>query len=70
MREISHSIQNDKQVKKCVDCTVRTDVDVANCTTHGRCVGSRVDESTYDTWLVCGKWDGDMWPNQWSPRVT
>jgi hypothetical protein len=35
-REISRSVQNDKQAKKRdVDCTVRTDVDVA---------------CTYDTW--------------------
>jgi hypothetical protein len=53
-------------------------------TTHGRAVrhvagpydtwqvlvGSRVDELAYDTWLVCGEWNGDTWPNQWPPRVT
>jgi hypothetical protein len=38
MREISRSIQNDKQGKKrCVDCTVRTDADVGG---------------SYDTWRV------------------
>jgi hypothetical protein len=26
MREISRSVQNDKQAKKCADCTVRTDL--------------------------------------------
>jgi hypothetical protein len=36
-REISRSVQNDKQAKKRdVDCTVRTDVDVAVRMTHGR----------------------------------
>jgi hypothetical protein len=28
------------------------------------------DESFLDTWHVCGEWNGDTWPNQWSPRVT
>jgi hypothetical protein len=31
----------------------------------GRCV-----DSWHITWHVCNEWDGDMWPNQWSPRVT
>ena len=36
-REISCSIQNDKQAKKRgADCTVRTDADVAGRTTRGR----------------------------------
>jgi hypothetical protein len=39
-REISRSVQNDKQAKKRdADCTIRTartDADVAVCTTHGR----------------------------------
>ena len=48
MREISRSVQNDKQAKKCVDCTVRTDADVAGCTTRGRVV-QHVAWS-YDTW--------------------
>jgi hypothetical protein len=38
-REISRSVQNDKQAKKRdVDCTVRTDADVAVRTTRGRTV--------------------------------
>jgi hypothetical protein len=40
MREISRYFQNDKEAKKkCVDCTVRTDVDVdvVDRTTRGRC---------------------------------
>jgi hypothetical protein len=61
--------------KKCADCTVRTDVDVMTDTWQTvrhvvGVVGSHVDESAYDTWLVCGEWDGDTWPNQWPPRVT
>jgi hypothetical protein len=44
-REISRSVQNDKQAKKrdadCTVRTVRTDADVAGRTTHGR---------PYDTW--------------------
>jgi hypothetical protein len=46
-REISRSVQNDKQAKKRdVDCTVRTvhtDADMAGRTTRGR---------PYDTWQV------------------
>jgi hypothetical protein len=38
MREISCSVQNDKQAKNCVDCTVHTDADVAGRTTCGRAV--------------------------------
>jgi hypothetical protein len=47
MREISCSVQNDKQAKKNV-LTVQSvqDDDVEDHTTHGRCVGSCVDEST------------------------
>jgi hypothetical protein len=36
-REISRSVQNDKQTnKRGADCTIRTDVDMAGCTTHGK----------------------------------
>jgi hypothetical protein len=73
MREILQFVQNNKHAKKCVDCivrTVRTDADVVDRITCGRCVGNHVDESAYDTWLVFGEWDGNTWPNQWPPRVT
>jgi hypothetical protein len=48
-QEISRSVQNDKQVKKDVDCTVHTvhtDTDVAGHMTHGR---------PYDMWQA------DIW---------
>jgi hypothetical protein len=55
----------------CADCTVRTDADMAGSyDTWQVLVGSRVEELAYDTWHVCGEWNGDTWPNQWSPRVT
>jgi hypothetical protein len=88
MREISHSVQINKQTKKNV-LTIQSvqSIQMLTCQgrmTHGRAVrhvegpydtwqvlvGNRVDELAYDTWLVCGKWDVDMWPNQWLPCVT
>jgi hypothetical protein len=48
-REISRSVQNDKQAKKrdadCTVRTVRTDADVAGRTTHGR-------QYDWDSWHV------------------
>jgi hypothetical protein len=75
MREISRSVQIVKQAKKmCADCTVRTvrmDVDVVGpYNTWQVLVGSHVDKLAFDTWHVCGEWNGDTWPNHWPPRVT
>jgi hypothetical protein len=73
-REISRSVQNDKQAKKrdadCV-CTVRTDADVAGRTTRGSrtTCGRQLLDSWHVTWHVCSEWDGDTWPSQWPPRV-
>ena len=60
--------------KKCVDCTVRTDANVAGPYTDmaelsWRTGGSCVDESFLDTWHY-GEWIGDTWPKQGPPRVT
>jgi hypothetical protein len=51
MREISRSVQIDKHAKKCADCTVRTDADVAE---------------PYDTWMrairpMVGAWLAVVW---------
>jgi hypothetical protein len=27
-------------------------------------------DSWHVTWFVGSEWDGDMWPNQWLPRLT
>jgi hypothetical protein len=54
MREISRSVQIDKQAKKMCNCTVRTvytDADMAGSyDTWQVLVGSRVDKLVYDTW--------------------
>jgi hypothetical protein len=72
MREISRSVQIVKHAKKmCADCTVHTDADVAGpYDTWQVLVGICVDELASDTCHVCGKWNGDTWPNQWPPHVT
>jgi hypothetical protein len=67
---------------KFVDCTVRTDADVAGSYDDvaglyvdvvglsWQTVGSWTVESFLDTWHLGGEWIGDTWPKQGPPRVT
>jgi hypothetical protein len=77
MREISRSVQNDKQAKKNV-LTVQSVQSIRMLMWQTvRHVAGPYDmwqethvDSWHMMWLVCGEWDGDTWPNQWFPRVT
>jgi hypothetical protein len=63
--------------KNCVDCTVRTDADMAGAVRHvaGPCdmwqvlVGSWT-MNHFLTHGIGGEWIGDTWPKQGLPRVT
>jgi hypothetical protein len=66
-REISRSVQNDKQVKKEVLIVQSVRTLTWQAIRH---VEGIYWDSWHVKWLVDNEWDGDMWPNQWPPRVT
>jgi hypothetical protein len=65
-REISRSVQNDKQAKKGV-LTVQS-VRTLTWQAVRHVAGSYLD-SWHVTWHVCSERDDDTWPSQWPPRV-
>jgi hypothetical protein len=65
-REISRSVQNDKQAKKGM-LTVQS-VRLLTWQSVRHVADSCVD-SWHVTWHVCSERDGDTWPSQWPPRV-
>jgi hypothetical protein len=73
-RDITFCSNHQTGKKMRADCTVhivRTDADMAGLyDTWQVLVGIHVDELVFDTWHVCGEWNGDMWPNQGLPCVT
>jgi hypothetical protein len=58
-REISCSVQNDKQAKKKNVLTVQS-VWMLTWQTVRHVAGNRVN-NWHMTWLVCGEWDDDTW---------